>query len=423
MTYFGAEPSELPSQADFLAAIKTSVPQGGDDDPSAWDFTTITLTPPAVATSASAGDPSRCVGAALRIVTNARQMSYSITSQSAVVLFNGNFNDLNGDIKTALPSVQELNVTTTTGAVVISDLWAEGADGMPPPVTDPNFYLRPRLNVLSNTGYVQLSAITAPGVTVRTGGNIRTMTLTSSFLHWCGAAACGDISLQTTGSGRIAVSQILAANNIALVTDAGTIVAANTAIILGRSMWVLSNSGPIYLSNFLQASGNETTVATHEASISISAAIVNRLIVSTDGAGKVSVVEGFIGSSTPQPGSSSIVVPYLATNYSLPLLSITTERGDISILGVGGSPTGGDHANLMSLDLRAGLGSVKVDVNGGGINANYTLVSDRGTEIAEIDGRPAPAAGTLGKGGSGLNYIYLYSEGGDVQMSQMASPY
>jgi len=423
MTYYAASASALPSYQAFLAALNTTTPQGGDDDPSAWDYTAIRLAPPAAAADAAAADPARCVGAALKIVSNARQMVYSIEAATVLVAVNGNFADLGGNLASALPAFQEIDIVTTSAPVLLNGVWIEGVDGIPPAKNDPHFYLRPHLTVSSVSGDVTLKTVTAPGIAVSTGGNIRSSTVASSLIHYCGAAVCGDITYTATGTGRIAVSQFFGGYNIKLATDSGVIVGANSGLLVGLRLDVSSQSGAIYLTNFLQAAGNETTISTHGADISISALVANRAIVSTDGAGKVSVVEGFLGATTPASDSSSLIIPYLSTNYSLPLLHITTERGDIGVLGVGNSPTSGAFSKVASLDLRSGLGDVKVEVNGDGIAANYTLVSDRGREVAEINGVAAPATGTLGTGSSGLNYVYLYSEGGDVQLSQLDSPY
>lgn len=55
--------------------------------------------------------------------------------------------------------------------------------------------------------------------------------------------------------------------------------------------------------------------------------------------------------------------------------------------------------------------------------ANYTAVSDRGSVVVEINGVNAAQSGVLGvaKSSKGTNYVSLYSEGGDVQLSQLAS--
>ena len=151
---------------------------------------------------------------------------------------------------------------------------------------------------------------------------------------------------------------------------------------------------------------------------------INRAIVTATGAGKVSVTFDFMGTPTPPSvGEEALVIPYPPYNYSLPLLKITTDRGDIAIIGAGGSPTG-DCADIASLDCRSNLGSIKAEVNGDGINANYSISSDRGTEIVEIDGRRSPLTGQLGVNvGSGRNSVYMHSAAGDVQLSEMPKPY
>jgi hypothetical protein len=428
VTYYAASSDELPTFSDFLLSINTTQRQGGDDDPMAWDYSSVALNPPASATQASVGSTSKCVGAVMKVVTNSRQMKYVVNSDSALITINGDLLDLAGpNLASAFPTFDELNITTNSAPAVLNNVWIEGTDGTPPSKEDPNFYLRPRLNINSNNGGVTLKGVTGPGINVTTGGSIRASTLVSSLVHYCGAAVCGDVSLtSTSGVGRIVISQLLGGYNINLQSDEGMIVVANSGILLGGTMKIASNAGKIILSDMLQATGNATYVSTHNADVSMSAVVSNQLFVNTDGAGKVSMVEGFFGIATPASGSSSLVVPYSSAtgNYSLPRCIINTDRGDVVIDGIGNSPSNGAYADVLTLDLRSNLGSVKVEVNGGGVNANYTLVSERGREIVEIDGQSTTSThGVLGTGGKGQNYVYLYSDGGDVQLMQLPSPY
>ena len=60
---------------------------------------------------------------------------------------------------------------------------------------------------------------------------------------------------------------------------------------------------------------------------------------------------------------------------------------------------------------------------------NYSVSSDRGAAIVEINGNTQPLTGALGtigflsasSSGSGRNILKIYSEGGDVQLSQLPS--
>ena len=51
------------------------------------------------------------------------------------------------------------------------------------------------------------------------------------------------------------------------------------------------------------------------------------------------------------------------------------------------------------------------------------MSSARGTAIVEIVGKPSPLTGKIGTTGGLRNYVRLHSEGGDVQLSQLESPY
>jgi len=86
--------------------------------------------------------------------------------------------------------------------------------------------------------------------------------------------------------------------------------------------------------------------------------------------------------------------------YVLPDVIVTTDLGDISVLGIGGSPTSPEFANLVSLHFRTVDGKIKMEVNGGGINANYSVHSGV-RAVVEVDG---VAVGTQGYFGNNPRY-------------------
>jgi len=69
-------------------------------------------------------------------------------------------------------------------------------------------------------------------------------------------------------------------------------------------------------------------------------------------------------------------------------------------------------------------GAIKVEVSGGGVNANYSVSSGVNRAEVEIDGERAPLRGYLGSAaaGSGKNSILLRSEKDAVQLSLLPSP-
>ena len=54
---------------------------------------------------------------------------------------------------------------------------------------------------------------------------------------------------------------------------------------------------------------------------------------------------------------------------------------------------------------------------------NYSVSTGRGSSVVEINGSPTSSTGVLGsaKDSVGYNYLRIYSEGGDVQLSQLPS--
>ncbi len=99
-----------------------------------------------------------------------------------------------------------------------------------------------------------------------------------------------------------------------------------------------------------------------------------------------------------------------------------TVEGDITILGVGGSPTSEYYADITSVSLVSDSGSIKVEVNGGGVNAPYSINSDKGETTVEINGLLQPHTGSLGDGLPGRSSFFAFSDKGNVQVSLLASP-
>ena len=103
----------------------------------------------------------------------------------------------------------------------------------------------------------------------------------------------------------------------------------------------------------------------------------------------MSVLEAFLGA--PSPGA--LFKPAVVGNYSDPLLWAHTDRGDISILGFSSSPLSPSAAGRLSVDVASQLGSLKVEINGGGFTGSYSVTSLRGKSVVEIDGNNGPLSG------------------------------
>ena len=439
VTFYAAAASELPSYEYFLASLNQTGAASGavslDDDPLYYAETSIALAPPS-----GVDATAKCLGAALVIETTAFNVAYTVASKTVLVNVNGNFDDLNNDIANARAAFASLKVTTSLAPVSLSKVLLEGnSPKIPVPSDYPDISMAPDLVVTSQTGEVFMERVTGSGISVTTSGTIHSNTVVSTRIHVCGTAVCGDVRYTATGDGRIAHTAALGGSALYMSTDRGRIVVANAAVLFSSTCTMTSGTGDIVLSNFLEAYGNETYITSNGGgSINMASTFINRAIVSTVAAGKVSVTFDFMGAPTPPADTSSLVWPYPPRNYSLPLLKITTDRGDIAIIGAGGSPTG-DFADFASLDVRSNLGNIKAEVNGDGINANYSVSSGKGSQIVEIIGGPEsrtrckptptqtrslPLQGQLGVNrGSGLNYVYMHSNTGNVQLSEMPKPY
>ena len=180
----------------------------------------------------------------------------------------------------------------------------------------------------------------------------------------------------------------------------------------------------------LQGAGNETFLTTG-GKLSASSCFVNRLVAQVSGLSAMSltVIFGGINANKSSPLDFlppdlklyQLFSPPLGDTYVLPDLTAISDLGDITALAIGGNPSATEFANLMSLHFASVDGKVKVEVNGGGLNANYSVSSGFASAVVEIDGKAAPLTGVLGSGSSNLNEVILRSEKDDVQLALLPS--
>jgi hypothetical protein len=156
--------------------------------------------------------------------------------------------------------------------------------------------------------------------------------------------------------------------------------------------------------------------------VSASATFVNRIVIDVGpGFNGVSIAELFAGINIS--GAEDIFSPTVkGRSYAVPDVVVTTDLGDITVLGIGGNPAASAFANLVSLHFRTVDGKIKMEVNGGGINANYS-VSARSGAIVEIDGESQPLQGEFGVNPFGDNEIILVSEKDTIQVTLLDSIY
>lgn len=414
LTAFAAKEKDLPSEEyllstiildDYLDPTDEDTDDADDDeyDPGGYMTFNLTLAAPPDALK-------KCIGIRATIVTKTGLLSLEIHSVFASVFVYGNAKDLDSN-SFAPYAFQEITVRTDDAPVTLTNAFVDRfAMGQPEEIV-------PAIQINSNSGDVYLENIYSPGVHVDTAGNIRSIGVASlSFLNCVGV--CGDITYNARDNGRIVVAKIFGANNAYLSTNKGDIVSANTGIGIARDTYMISDSGKVYLSNFIQLFGNRTIVRTSN-DVSASAAFVNVLDIEVTKAASVSLVACFVGSEAPTEG----FYPPVTDDYSPPLIRVYTATGSISALGVGGNPGDAAYANVTSVDFFSRTGSIKLEANGGGVNADYEVSSAIGRAVVEIDGEMAPLTGTLGTGSDKGNYVRLHSGRNSVQLTLLPSPY
>ncbi len=158
---------------------------------------------------------------------------------------------------------------------------------------------------------------------------------------------------------------------------------------------------------------------------------MNRLVINVGpGFGSVSLVEVFAGINTyaAEPLFTPSVGWGTTVYYSAPDVVVTTDLGDINVLGIGGSPTSPDFANKVSLYFNTVDGKIKMEVNGGGLNANYSISSPV-SAIVEVNGFRQSNIGYFGvnpyynPNSTNNTVINLRSQKDSVQLSLLPSIY
>lgn len=424
--YFGVSSGDLPSYQQANSTISL----GGfhvEDEGAGYDLVSIVLNPPPKAAS-------KCLGVRLIVHMSQWFIQLNVTASSAAVSVTGNLPELSQE-NNFVPSYYSVNVATRKAPVLVTDVYADwrAYTDLKHPFIGVSF--PPSVYASSDSGKVTLSSVFSAGAYAYGGGGVRFANVASVCISLLEITAkptspplCGELVGIAGGNSPMGVSNLLAGRQASFSSDAGSVLLVNVAALIGGSMTVNSNSGPVYLNNMIQGAGNETTVVTR-GKVSASACFANRLVVNTLGGGAVglAVVYAGINSSTPlnfDLGGTTLAltVSELFTptpgNYSLPLVAVNTDYGDVSILGMGGNPQSSIFADYLSLDVRSVDGSIKVELNGGGINANYSVSSGLASAVVEIDGQPSSLTGHIGGDGSGLNYIFVRSEKDLVQLSR-----
>lgn len=400
------------SQSDMAAAVVFSNPKIPNDDDASGGFQNvmISLRPPSSA-------QRDCTMMRVKISTYWPTAFY-VTTGNAFINFTGNVDEVLNDPPTSYTypaTTSSLYFSTGSGAAIINS-----ANVQPPPLKPfiPNS-AKSLLEVHSATGDVFLNGVFAPGITATSGGSVRCSLAVSTAIQKCLVAGsptvCGRITLGATGTGTIGVSRIFSGYDVNITSEHGMIALDSATVAIGKTLRVYSDTGRIYMSNFLQGTGNETYVSS-EGDISASVVFANRFMVQGRGPAKVSLTEIFLGSSN----AGTLFSPAIKSNYSDPILWAHTERGDISVLGMSGSPLVPAVTGHIFMDIASQLGKIRVQVNGGGFNGNYSVLSRRGKGVVEISGKRAPLSGPLGVGGFAT--ATLVSDAGDVQLSQLPSP-
>ena len=122
---------------------------------------------------------------------------------------------------------------------------------------------------------------------------------------------------------------------LALLALSAILIATNwTVYVWAVSVGQTLSASLGYYINFLQAFNNETFVSS-AGKITGSVVITNRMTVRALGSSNVAFIELFAGC--PAPGEALFKPPILG-NYSAPMADISVDKGDIQILGIGGSP-------------------------------------------------------------------------------------
>lgn len=303
------------------------------------------------------------------------------------------------DFKSSLvyfpPAMTVLDIETDTASIVLDS--SLGQAEYPPKDA-------PALRVVSNTGDVNISSFVVPGIEVQTSGDAFMLGLASAeFTTFPPPPALSGkkrMDVHTTGTGTLTITEGLGGYDFDASTENGLLLVYNCAGAVGTSIgFEAKGTADVWFTTLILAGGNITNVKTHGGTVHANVVYSNRFIVDGSQGGSAALVELFLGIVAP----TTAIVPPLTSNYSHPGLIANNPEGSISVTGISGAPTSscpagppGQFTSTLVVDLRTTLNPISVQINGGGINAPYSVHSEHGQATMNIIGNNAPLTGVLG---------------------------
>lgn len=164
------------------------------------------------------------------------------------------------------------------------------------------------------------------------------------------------------------------------------------------------------------------TSVTTRGLITLSAVFANVLNVLSLGDANVNMAVIYAGlNATAAPVQ---FIPPFQGDYPFPAVNCNTTTGDVVVLSIGNNPSSETFADVLSLVFYSRDGKIKMEINGGGVNAGYEISSGASSATFEVDGEAISNKGEIGEGSSPVanNRVYVRSDTDTVQVAILASP-
>jgi len=294
--------------------------------------------------------------------------------------------------------------------------------------TTPSSVLPGGLRMESLSGDLSTDLVVADEVSMLSGGDITSSLLVAgtTLIFPPYLEVRGGIEMTCNGSGRVGLTKVFSATSVALTSFSGDIIIDGGIGYVAGDMDLKSTWGDIYMTSMILAAANHTTVHSMGGSISGTAVFSNDLDV-TSKYGSVSMIQAFIGIDTPPDTNNDGVFPPAIVEYPYvkPRLHLASEYGAVVMIGLnaGTSNKSTKFNEMMSVEMTTVGGDIRVQVGGGAYVGPFSLETEDGARVVELNGTAGGNSGVIGNVPvNSTSYFNVRTKTGDIDFSAAANP-
>ena len=294
--------------------------------------------------------------------------------------------------------------------------------------TTPSSVLPGGLYMESLSGDLSTDLVVAEEVKMLSGGDITSSLLVAgtTLVFPPYLEVRGGIEMTCNGSGRVGLTKVFSATSVSMTSFSGDIIIDGGIGYIAGDMTLDSTWGDIYMTSMILAAANHTKVHTVGGSISGTAVFSNDLDVSSK-YGSVSMIQAFIGIDTPPDTNNDGVFPpeIVQHPYVHPRLRLASEYGGVVMIGLnaGTSNKSTKFNEMMTVDMTTVGGDIRVQVGGGAYVGPFSLETEDGARVVELNGTTGGNSGVIGAVPvNSTSYFNVRTKTGDIDFSAAANP-